>query len=560
MTNAFFSLAKITPIAVALVATLTAVAPSAAAKAAAPKDTLRLGLGAEPLSLDPALASDMASTLIIDQIYEGLVTFDPITLAIKPGVAHSWTISDQGKTLTFKLRPTAKWSNGRVVTAMDFTKAWQRLLDPKTAARNASDFFAIVGAEEYYKSKAAAANMKANMKAAKPKLGFRALDASTLQIRLKAPMPHFMQMLTSKPFTPLPFPEFHAQAKNVWKEPQTLVTNGAYTLKSRNFQKDIVLTKNPNYWNQASVSIDKVQFKTVEDATVEENYFRTGKLDMSFQIPAAKAKQLFGKKDPKLAVSPFFATAFLSINTAKPPFDDPKVRLALSLAIDRFAITDKLLGTGQIPTKSVVPGGIIGYPAPKPVTKDAITADIATAKKLLAEAGYPDGKGWPKVTVLYHTHEDVRKLLVAIQSMWRKHLNISVDLYNEEWRVYLQNFKKKNYQIARAGWSGDFVDPTAFLNLFLKGDANNRTNWSNPEFESLLAKASTTLEANSRFSLLAKAEAIMLSEQPVIPLYQFMRQRLISPRVKIRTAKGAVAFAPNLLDTIYVKDLVLTSH
>lgn len=521
------------------------------AASAAPADTLRLGLGAEPLSLDPAMATDMASSFIIEQIYEGLVTFDPITLAIRPGVADSWTISDKGKTITLKFNPKAKWSNGRKVTADDFVKSWRRLLDPKTGSRHVSDFFPIVGAEEFYKAKAGEK---------KPALGFRAIDPATLEIKLKAPMPHFMQMLTSKSFIALPFPEMKAQAKNVWKAPETLVSNGPYKLVSRNFQKDITLAKNKSYWNAASVAIGNVVFKTVEDAKVEENYFRTGKLDMSFQIPGAKAKQLYGKKDSKLVVTPFFASAFLALNCDKPPLNNPKVRAALSLAIDRRAITEKLLGTGQIPTKAIVPGGIAGYPQPAPITAEQYAADVAKAQKLLAEAGFPKGKGFPKTEVRYHTHEDVRKLLVAIQSMWRKSLGIEVTLYNEEWRVYLQNFKKKNYQIARAGWSGDFVDPTAFLNLFLKGDANNRTSWSNPDYERLMAKASTTLDQNKRLQLLAEAEKLMLSEHPIIPLYQFMRQRLISPRVKIRSPKGAVAFAPNVLDTIYVKDLVLTSH
>lgn len=516
------------------------------------ESTLRLGLGAEPTTLDPALAGDKPSNFVIIQLYEGLVTFDPVTMAVKPGVANSWTISAGGKKITLRLNPAAKWSNGRAVNAMDFVQSWRRVLDPKTGSRHASHLFPIAGAEELYKSKDAKEKAQAEAN-----LGVKALGPRVLEITLKTPMPHFMQLLATKYFYALPFPEMKAQAKNVWKAPETLITNGAYKLKSRVFQKDIVLTKNPGYWNKAQVAIDTVRFKPVADASVEENYFRTGKLDLSYSVPGAKAKVLHQKKDPTLAVTPFFATSFIALNCAKPPLDNPKVRAALSLAIDRHAITDSLLGTGQIPVKTLVPSGIENYPQPKPVLRQHLAADIAKAQKLLAEAGYPNGKGFPKVTVLYHTHEDVRKLLVAIQSMWRKNLNIEVKLHNEEWRVFLQNFKKKNYTIARGAWAGNYADPTAFLNMFRSEDVNNRTNWSSPEYQRLLDTASVALNPKKRLSTLAKAERLMLDEHPIIPLYQHMRLRLISPKVKIRSARGAVRFAPSPLDTVYIKDLVL---
>lgn len=508
---------------------------------------IRIGIGAEPQSIDPAISNEASGNTIIHQLFEGLVTLDSIDLSIRPGVAEKWTISDEGRKITFKLNSEAKWSNGKKVSALDFVWSWKRILNKKTGSRHASHLFHIVGAEELYNG-----TLKPNTK-----FGIEAKDERTLVVTLKSATPFFMTLAASKYLLPVPSETVQKFGEKKWLLPKNIVSNGPYILKEKVLNKHIIATKNPHYWDRKKVAIEKIVFKPIEDVAVEEKYFRTGKLHITNSIPIINAKKFIAEKKPEVVITPFLATSYLSINTDEKPLNDQRIRKALSLAIDRTLIVEKVTGTGQKPAQNFVPQNTVGYFGPKILNKTVTNENIKTAKKLLSEAGYPNGKGFPKVEVLYNTHEDVKTFLVAIQQMWKKNLNISVSLHNQEWRVFLDNFKQKNYQIARGAWSANYPDPLAFLTMFYSNDVNNRVGWKNKKYDKELKKTEIELDFDKRNQYFSNAEKILMDELPIIPIYHFTRLKQVSTSVRVNTGSKTVPFQSNVLDYLFVKNLEL---
>jgi oligopeptide transport system substrate-binding protein len=479
---------------------------------------LQIGNGAEPKDLDPQVVTGNPEGHILRNLFEGLVVKDPRTAEPREGVSEMWKFSKDGTQITFLLRQNATWSDGSPLTAEDFVYSWTRLLSPSTAAEGAFQAYAIKNGEEFNKGKITDAKQ----------LGLRAIDARTFQVTLKYPVPYFIRLISHYNFYPVPRKaiEKHGSA---WTRAGNLVSNGPFLLEKWEVNKVISLKKNPKYWDVGQVKLESVNFHATK-SDVEEKLFRTGKLHSISEIPvdrvpywAAEGKDVFHK-------SAYLGNYFYWFNVNHPPLDNPLVRKALNLAIDRGRITKYVTKADQAPATAFVPPGCGGY-IPKPILPTD-GSRIAEAKTLLAKAGYPGGKGFPKIELLYNTNENLKKIAEATQAMWKENLGIEVQLLNQEWKVYLENMNQRNFQMARAGWTADYNDPNTFLNLFLSDADENHAGWKSEKYDTLMKKADREMNQRRRLDLLKKAEAILLDELPVLPVYYYTRLTLRSPKVK----------------------------
>ena len=476
----------------------------------------RFNNAAEPEQLDPGLMSGQPDGRIARALFEGLVVSDPHTLAPLPGQAYRWNISPDRKVYVFHLRPGLRWSNGRAVTAGDFEWSWKRVLDPATGSRYAGILSVIEYADSFNQKRLSDAS----------KVGVKALDDSTLEVRLVNPAPYFLNLLTF--YTCLPVPrEVVEKYGDRWTRAEHLVTNGPFLLKSWKLRESIELVKNPGYWDQANVQLDRVIAYPVDDQSTSTNMYKAGVIDWqpSGNIPAPFLP--FMRKYADFKVGRQQAVYFYSINVTRKPFDNVWVRRALNRALDRGTLCDKVLKGTRPPWGLFCPSGYAGYEPPA-----AIPYDVEEARKDLAKAGYPGGKGFPPIEILINTSEDHRRIAEAVQAMWRAALGIPVTVANQEWASYLANTTKVNYDIARRSWIGDYPDPSTFLDIMRGGDGNNRTGWANPAYDRLLSEARTEADTARRMQLLSRAEALLLDEAPVIPVYHYVTMELVKPYVR----------------------------
>ena len=454
---------------------------------------------------------------------EGLVLKDRETLEPKPGVAESWEISDDGLVYTFHLRDNARWSNGDPHNAYDYVWSWWRALQPALGNLYAYMYFSIDNAKEYYEGEISDFE----------KVGVKALDDLTLQVTLKNPTPYFLQLLDHYSLYPVhraTVEKFGTadQRGTRWTYEGNHVGNGAFQLRDWKINRRVVVERNPYYWNADKVRLNNIVYYPTENAVTEERMFRAGQLHYSGTVPADKIAVYQDNNDPALRINPYLGIYFYRINVRVPQLQDKRVRRALGMTIDRNQITQRILKAGQIPAYAMTPPGTMGY-----YPQSDLRFDPAVARQLLADAGYPNGEGFPTTEILYNTSEGHRKIAVAIQQMWKKHLNIDVTLLNQEWKVYLNSEAIGDYQISRAGWIGDYVDPNNFLDMFLCNGGNNRTGWCNPEYDQLIltdaAEAKTHAE---RLAIFTQAEKMLLADMPVIPIYIYTSNNLVDPSVK----------------------------
>ena len=485
--------------------------------------TLHWGNGTEPQSLDPHIATGVPEHKIISALMEGLVLKDRETLEPKPGVAESWEISDDGLVYTFHLRNNARWSNGDPHNAHDYVWSWWRALQPALGNLYAYMYFPISNAKEYYEGEISDFE----------KVGVKALDDLTLQVTLKNPTPYFLQLLDHYSLYPVhraTVEKFGTadQRGTRWTYEGNHVGNGAFQLRDWKINRRVVVERNPYYWNADKVRLNNIVYYPTENAVTEERMFRAGQLHYSGTVPADKIAVYQDNNDPALRINPYLGIYFYRINVRVPQLQDKRVRRALGMTIDRNQITQRILKAGQIPAYAMTPPGTMGY-----YPQSDLRFDPAAARQLLADAGYPNGEGFPTTEILYNTSEGHRKIAVAIQQMWKKHLNIDVTLLNQEWKVYLNSEAIGDYQISRAGWIGDYVDPNNFLDMFLCNGGNNRTGWCNPEYDQLIltdaAEAKTHAE---RLAIFTQAEKMLLADMPVIPIYIYTSNNLVDPSVK----------------------------
>jgi len=491
----------------------------------------KFGNGSEPTDLDPHVVTGVPEHHIISALFEGLVAPHPKTLKPKPAAAESWTISDDLMVYTFKINPQAKWSNGDAVTAHDFEFSWKRILTPTLASEYAYMLYPVKGAEAYNKNKTQDFST----------VLAKAVDAQTFKVTLKAPTPYFLSMLfhySSWPVHPKTIAKFGAEKKRgtQWTRPANIVTNGPFTLKTWELNKVLTVVKNPNYWNASIVKLDGVNFYPVDDNGAEERMFRNGELHVTSTLPVHKIPFYQKKKDPRLNISPYLGTYYYRFNVKKAPLNNPKVREALNLSIDRSLITKHVTKAGEMPSFTFTPPNTAGYTSRYQISKN----NLEKAKALLAEAGFKDGVNFPKLTLLYNTQDNHKKIAEAIQQMWKKNLGIDIELNNQEWKVYLSSVKKGDFDIARAGWIGDYSDPNTFLDMFVTDGGNNQTGWSNKDYDSLIAKAAMTQSTSDRLALFNNAEEILLTELPIMPIYTYTSKYLKSESV--------VGWESNILD------------
>ncbi|HVS53442.1 MAG TPA: peptide ABC transporter substrate-binding protein [Opitutaceae bacterium] len=492
------------------------VRPAAALK------VLNYGNGAEPQDLDPQVITGTPEYHLMCAFFEGLVAQAPDGVNVEPGVAERWEISADGLVYTFHLRADAKWSDGAPVTARDFVRSAQRMLTASLAADYAYMFFHVAGAEDYYNGRLK--DFSAT--------GFKALDDRTLQLTLAHRTPFLLAAMLHHAWYPVPVAVVEkfgglTRKGTSWTRLENFVGNGPFVLREWKQHQILVAERSPTYWDRAHVKLDRINFFPFELAETEEKLFRTHALDVTYEIPLAKIAVYRREQPAALRLDPYCGTYFYRFNVARKPFDDVRVRRAFALAIDRESIVKNVTLADEQPAYAIVPPGVGGYES-----RHHLQGDIAEAQRLLAEAGYPGGRGFPPTDLLYNTLEKHRAIAEALQQMWRKNLGVEIGIYNQEWKVYLDAQKTTNFQIQRAGWIADYVDPHVFFDLWRTGGGNNNTNWGSPEYDRLLARALDTQTNAERYEIYQQMEKILIDELPVMPIYFYTYARLVDQVVK----------------------------
>ncbi len=485
--------------------------------------TLLLTNGSEPEELDPQLVTFQNDAAIDLALFEGLLSVDPKTLDPVPGVAESWEVSPDRLTYTFHLRADARWSDGDPVTAGDFLYSYRRMLSPALGSEYVNMLFAVRNAEAFHEGKAPF-----------EQVGFAAPDPRTFVVTLSRPVPYFLSLVAHQSWYPVQQKTIERFGKidtrvSRWVFPGNMVGNGPFVLKEWRVNEVITVEKNPYYWDAANVRLHAVRFFPMDSGDTAERAFRSGQLHTS-PVPVPKLPLYRAHYASYLFVAPELATSFLKVNVTKPPLDKPEVRRALAMAIDRRAIVETVLKGDQIPAYHLTPPGIGGYEAGE---EASFHEDAAEARRLLAAAGYPGGKGFPKVelTMVGGGSSAGNPFGEALQQMWKQALGIDVSLVNVEAKAYYQALQSLGYQITTAGWVGDYLDPTTFLDLLEKDNPNNMTGWGSAAYDALLDRAAHTADPAARYAVLRQAEALAMREMPDIPLIYSVRRTLRRPDV-----------------------------
>lgn len=595
--------------------------------------------GSEPKTLDPGRATGEPEGRIVDALFEGLTSRDPATLRPSPGVAESWTLSDDGRRYEFRLRTDARWSDGSAVTAHDFAWSWRRFLDPSHGAEYAYLLHGVRHAEAFHLSRTRARRLReetlpafdalcarhaeafpaaewrrflaeqdlvASLAQAEGALvrgllrgetgpkpaerpdfraalaaeadahdaralaaeehfgvdeGAFAADERLFVVELVAPIPYFLEITSFYPTFPVPRAQVEAHPDD-WFLPGRIVGNGAFVLEAWRVGDRIRLARSPTWWGRSGVALANVDALPVENQVTGLNLYLTGAIDWLPRTPSDLAETL--RERPDHYAMPALSIYYYRVNVTRPPLGDPRVRHALALAIDRESIVRDVLRQGQIPALHVVPPGLPGYEPPP----SELGFDPERARRLLALAGFPEGRGFPEIGILYNTLEDHRKIAELVADQLARTLGIRVVPYNQEWQSYIATMRAGDYELARAGWIGDYLDPNTFLDLWITNGGNNQTGWGDPLYDGLIraaadvegfarapffeglsdrdalrtllaafdaAQGAERREAGARLrlGLLREAEAILVQRGfPVIPIYFYATSGLVAPRVE----------------------------
>ena len=501
----------------------------ACAVSAAAETLYRRGAAGEPATLDPQQTATVVEADVVYDLFEGLLTYDA-SGALVPGVATSWSASADGLAYVFHLRD-AKWSNGEPILASDFVYSFRRLLNPATGAQYANLFYVLKNGEALNKG------------AAKPDdLGVKALDARTLEIDLERPTPYILGLLAHQTAVPVNPGNVETFGKDFIR-PGNLVGNGAYTLTGFTPNESIVLTRNPNFHDADSVKIDREEFLPLEDRSAALRRFQAGEIDSYPDAPADQIPFIRERFKDQFHLTPSLGVFYYSFNTRKPPFDDARVRNALSMVVDRDFLADKIWGGSMLPGDSLVPPGIDNYgPQVEPDFHDLAPIEAEDkARALLKAAGWGEGGKPLHVELRFNTSENNKATAVAIADMW-KPLGIVTTFVNTDLKTHYALLRDGgDYDLARAGWLGDYSDPQNFLVLGKSDNvALNYSHYANPAYDALLARAETERDLTARAKTLAEAEAILLRDQPIMPLLFYSSKNLVSSRV--------IGWTGNLLD------------
>ena len=484
---------------------------------------LHQGNGAEPQGLDPHVVTGLPEHRIISAIFEGLTTKNPYTLEPEPGVAERWEVSDDGLTVTFYINPRARWSNGDAITAHDFVWSWQRALNPAMGNQYAYMLYPVKNAEAFASGEVEDFG----------EVGVKAVNDLTLEVTLNAPTPYFIQLMDHYSTFAVHRPtveKFGGEATRFtrWTRVGNIVSNGPFNLSQWLLNRRITVEKSDTYWDRDNVKLNGIVYYPTENTPTEERMFRVGQLHYTEVVPLDKIPVYEAMPNSPYRNAPYLGTYYYLINTRRPPFDNVLVRRALSLTVDREQLTRTVLQGSGVPAYAITPPGTLGYQPPK-----LFEYDVEKARALLAEAGYPNGEGFPVAELLYNTSDSHRKVAVAIQQMWKDALNIDITLTNQEWKVYLATVDKMEFDLARRGWIGDYVDPNNFLDLFICGGGNNSTGFCNQRFDDMvLREAPRAPDTAARFEIFHTAETLLMEEMPFIPIYTYTSKHLVHPSVK----------------------------
>lgn len=486
-------------------------------------------LGEDPETIDPTLNTSSGAGSIIDNAFEGLMRLDENEKAI-PGVAEKMEVSDDSLVYTFTLRKDAKWSDGQAVTAKDFEYSWVRALTKETAAEYNYQLFYIKNGEKFY-----------NGEATRDELGIEVVDDHTLKVTLEAPTAYFPELTAFTTYMPLREDIVTADPDGWATEPETYVSNGPFKLVQWDMKDQLIFEKNEEYWNADEIKLPGVVYKLVTDQNTAYSSLKSGDFDMVDTVPPAEIAS--GKEEGLVTIYPNLATYMLVVNVGKQstlPEDvkkalsDVRVRKALAISIDRKALVENVTKAEQVPAYSFVPQGIKNENGEDFADReyyDANQANVDEAKKLLAEAGYPNGEGLPTLEFMYNTEGDHKLIAQAIQQDWAK-IGVNVELTNQEWKVFLNTRQEGQYEIARHGWSGDYVDPMTFLDLWVTGGGNNDAGYSNTEYDKLVAEAKSEADQDKRWEIMKQAEDVLMNDMPIIPLYYYTKVKGAKPEVK----------------------------
>jgi oligopeptide transport system substrate-binding protein len=502
------------------------------------ENILLVSSGGDPSSLDPQLIQTLNDSHITMALYEGLTIPDPVTLEPRPGVAQSWDYDDKTLTWTFHLRPEAKWSNGDPVTAHDFVFSFHRILTPELGVEYATMLYPIKNAKDFNEGKLKDFS----------KVGVKALDDHTLQIQLDHPTGYFLELCYHQTYLPVHPPtimKFNGMTRrdSGWDKPATFVGNGPFVLTKYVLGEIVEVKKNPLYWNAAKIRLNGIRFYPIADVNAEERAFRNGALHITSTLPPPRISAYRDTHSPYLRIMPVYGNYFYTINTRKPALNDPRVRLALNLAIDRQALVDHVTRGGQVPAFTLTPASALYKP------RAQIQENVAEAKRLLAEAGYPDGKGAPSIELLYNTSEAHRAVAEYLQETWKKNLGLDIHLANVAAPAWLDRRHNADFEIIRAGWYGDYLDPSTFLDLFRSDNDMEQSGWKNAKYDAFMDDAQKETDQAKRMEDFQQAEAILLAEAPFIPLYDYTTIILIRPEVR--------GYFNNLLDQHIYTDVYL---
>lgn len=472
----------------------------------------RVNLATEPPSLDWSLATDHVSFNVITNLMVGLTEFDK-KLKPAPVIAKSWDILEGGRKYVFHLRDDVQWSDGQKVRAQDFEYSWKRLLDPKTASQYAYILFDIENAQEYNEGKLTDAST----------VGVQAQDDLTLVVRLRQPASYFLTLTTFE----VTFPQRQdivEKFPSSWTEPANIVTNGPFLLSSWRHEDAIELRANPNFF-RGKPPMEKVTMFMINEKTTALAMYEQGQLDFmdDESVPTLEKKRLSSQRGFKRV--PQLRGEFYGFATDRKPFDDPRVRMAFAMAIDRNVFPQLLQGAEK-PASSWIPPGMLAHNE-----RIGVSFNPPEARRILREAGYPDGKGFPRVVLGYNTREDRKLVAEAIQGMWQRNLGVVVTLENQEYKVYLQKLQNDPFPVFRDGWGADYPDPDNFMKLFTSTSGNNHTRWKNPRYDRLLEQAARELDSKKRVRLYDEAQKILCeTELPIVPLYWTTETTLLNPR------------------------------
>jgi len=472
--------------------------------------------GAEPETLDPAIMTAQVDMRISSSLFEGLTRIDK---AGRPeaGIAERWDISPDGTRYTFYLREGAKWQNGDPVTASDFVTSWQRVLDPNSGASYVALLYVVKNARAY--TEATLTDFS--------QVGVRATDDLTLEVELENPTPYFLDLCAFITLAPV-----HSDAltdqQGDWFRAGKLIGNGPYQLVDWRLNERIRIERNPLYWDHDNVSINTIDIRPVSEPNTAMNFFLTGEVDLIMDkgmIPNTMVDAL--RKKPYFHSDNFLGTYFTRFNVTRPPFDDPLVRRAFAKAIDRTRITEKITRLGEKTAYSLVPPGTgDNYQPPRSDTE----FDPEGARALFAEAGYPDGRGFPLVEYLYMAKSVETHIAVELKSMWQETLGVNISLTKQEAKVYYTSMRQLSYDFCRSSWVGDYNDPSTFLDMFVSGGGNNRTGYESVTYDQLIADAAAQPDPVQRYQIFQKAERLLISEDAVImPIYYYVGVQFYRP-------------------------------